>query len=191
MSDELDTLAKKVQTSAAQKMAESLHQAAPVEQSREDELINLQYKLRAAVERADEISSAGEAAISDAYIKLQSYVSNKLPMIIKDSIETTAKMHINQSVDNLLLPLKEEIDGLSRDVEDCRVKLRKMSWSWRLFVGQVGTGLTFAMIGGVIVYFGLIGDMRRYANWGKKVEKTVNTYNQKARDVLLQDFGKP
>ena len=191
MSDELNKLVNKVKTSTALKNPEPASQTETAELSKEEEWAFMQCEIRAAVERANAICSAGETALGDAYLKLQTYVTNKLPQLIKDGIETTARAHIKQTVDDMLLPLKEGTGGIARDVDDCRVKLRKMSWSWRLFVGQIGTGLVAAMIGGCIVYFGLLGDLRRYAEWGKKVEIKVNTYNPKTRDVLLQDFGKP
>lgn len=160
-------------------------------QKEAEELKRLQQDVVSAIRKSEETSAAGEAALSDAYLKLEAFATNKLPLLIRTNIEAVAQVEIKSALDKILLPLKEDIGGVVLDVESCRIKLRKLSWNWRLFFGPVAAGVIAVMIGTCLVYFFMIGEMRRYAKWGRVVESKIETFSPKSRDLLFNDFGRP
>ncbi|QEM66735.1 hypothetical protein FO488_00230 [Geobacter sp. FeAm09] len=179
MSDELEKLFKENQAKAEAKPGEN----------EPEEMERLRLEVLAAVAKTKEVCTAGEAALSDAYTKLETFATNKIPRLIQTNVEAVTQVEIKAAVEGIMRPLSEGIIGTVRDVEVCRSRLRGLSWNWRLFVGPVAMGLVTVIVGGCLVFFGVLGDLRRYANWGRKVEEKIDTYSPKTREVLFQDFG--
>lgn len=153
------------------------------------ELMEQKREIALAIEKTNAVCLAGETALSDAYLKLETFATNKLPLLIKSSVEETANIKIKKAIEEMFSPLKVDVEGITHDVEICRKNLRSMSWNWRLYVSQIGTGIVSALITGGLIYYGVLYDFRRYAVWGKKAVAKIESYSPKTREILFQDFG--
>ena len=155
--------------------------------SETDELKKLQLEIAFAIQKSEEVSAAGEAAVSDAYLKLEAFATNKLPLLIRTNVEAIAEAELNSALDKILLPLKEDVGRVVLEIDFCQAKLRALSWNWRLFFGPVAAGLITLMIGSVLVYFLALGGMRKYAEFGRQVNTYASSLSPKAQEKFIQD----
>ena len=154
-------------------------------------LVDLRREVDTAIQKVDEVCTTAEATLTDAYLKLETYATGKLPLLIRTNIEALAQTEMNNEIKRILGPLDECVGAVLLDLEKCQSKLNEMVWTWRLLLGQVATGFLAALVGGCLIYFGLFGDMRRYATWGEKAALKIENYSPKTRDMLFQDLGRP
>ena len=163
-----------------------MSESARAKQANEANEEKIKREIEAAGDKINAIASVAEARFNDAYANLM----NKAPTLIRANIETLAKAEIKGAIDMLLVPLNQGIGAAVREAEICQKKLNQMSWNWRPFVGQIGTGFLAALVVSSLIYFGVLGDMRRYADFGKRTAAKIESdYKPKEQEVVFSAFG--
>jgi hypothetical protein len=145
-------------------------------------------KLMTEAHRAIVSAQQTQDASEKMFQQLQKYCSEKVPEQMVKALDAVARDGFQKS----LIPLDDSFVRAARDIDYCRDRLTRLSWNWRMLVGPVAAG-----VAAVLVLVGLMygmfhrefADMKRYAEWGRRVEAKVLSCEAKDRKALFGWFG--
>jgi Tfp pilus assembly protein PilO len=123
--------------------------------------------------------------------QLKNFCSTTMPKEMENALEKMAQRGFDES----LQPLRDKIRETAQDMETCRWKLCDSIWELRLFAGSALTGVLLALVAfGVMYHFFFsesYDEMKRYAQWGRKVEAEFQRMPAKQRAQVFAYYGRP